>query len=165
MKTPKENKNVLAFSGEFPHFAYFREGRWYEIHTHELLKGITHWEEIPQMKNTPIGMSSMTKSITVGEMNPLGTNALKPKTAIDQAIDEIHQEITNSKNPNALTKRGEEYRIGLQKAIVILMGLREVEKEQIMKAHGDEISYLHDDGSWKNLNGEQYYNETYGGNK
>ena len=137
MKTPKENKKVFAYCGEYPHIAYFREGRWYEVHTHELLEGITHWDEMPEMKPT------------------------KPKTAINQAIDEIHQEIANSKNPDALTKRGGEYRIGLQHAIVILMGLREVEKEQIMKAHGDEISYLHDDGSWKNLNGEQYYNETY----
>ena len=141
MKTPKENKNVLAFSGEFPHFAYFREGRWYEIHTHELLKGITHWEEIPELKPT------------------------KPKTAINQAIDEIHQEIANSKNPDALTKRGGEYRIGLQHAIVILMGLAEVEKEQIMNDFISGMEFIAVDPNRYKEDAEQYYNETYGGNK
>jgi hypothetical protein len=37
-----------------------------------------------------------------------------------------------------------------------------MEKEQIINAHGEDRSYLQDDGSWKRINGEQYYNETYG---
>jgi hypothetical protein len=36
------------------------------------------------------------------------------------------------------------------------------EKEQIIDAHGDEQSYLQDDGSWRTITSDQYYNETYG---
>jgi hypothetical protein len=42
---------------------------------------------------------------------------------------------------------------------------KEMEKEQIIDAHGDEQSKLQDDGTWRVQTGEQYYNETYGGNK
>lgn len=38
---------------------------------------------------------------------------------------------------------------------------KEMEKEQIMDAYGDEQSHLQDDGSWKRTTAEQYYNETY----
>ena len=38
---------------------------------------------------------------------------------------------------------------------------KEMEKEQIINAHGDEQSYLQDDGSWKTIYAEQYYNETF----
>jgi hypothetical protein len=40
-----------------------------------------------------------------------------------------------------------------------------MEEEQIIDAHGDEQSKLQDDGTWRVQTGEQYYNETYGGNK
>mgnify|MGYP003653049534 CR=1 FL=1 len=38
---------------------------------------------------------------------------------------------------------------------------KEMEKEQIMEAHGDEQIYLKDDGSWKTIYAEEYYNQTY----
>ena len=38
---------------------------------------------------------------------------------------------------------------------------KEIEKEQIINAHGDEQSYLQDDGSWKTIYAEEYYNETF----
>tara|TARA_R110000868_G_scaffold165187_1_gene398120 strand:+ start:229 stop:462 length:234 start_codon:yes stop_codon:yes gene_type:complete len=38
-----------------------------------------------------------------------------------------------------------------------------MEKEQIIDAYGDEQSHLQDDGSWRTVTSEQYYNETYGG--
>lgn len=41
---------------------------------------------------------------------------------------------------------------------------KEMEKEQIKNAHGDEQSKLQDDGRWKIQTAEQYYNETYGEN-
>jgi hypothetical protein len=47
----------------------------------------------------------------------------------------------------------------------ILEQAKEMEKEQIKSAHGEEQSKLQDDGSWKRQTAEQYYNETYGGNK
>ncbi len=34
-------------------------------------------------------------------------------------------------------------------------------EKQIMDAHGDEQSYLQDDGSWRTITAEQYYNETF----
>jgi hypothetical protein len=39
---------------------------------------------------------------------------------------------------------------------------KEMEWKQLVDAHGEDRSYLQDDGSWKRINGEQYYNETYG---
>lgn len=39
---------------------------------------------------------------------------------------------------------------------------KEKEREQIIEAHGDEQSHLQDDGSWRTVSAEQYYNETYG---
>ena len=41
---------------------------------------------------------------------------------------------------------------------------KEMEKQQIEKAHGEDRSYLQNDGSWKTINGEQYYTKTYGNN-
>ena len=38
---------------------------------------------------------------------------------------------------------------------------KEMEKEQIINAHGDEQSYLQDDGIWIRLSGTEYYNETF----
>ena len=38
---------------------------------------------------------------------------------------------------------------------------KQMEKEQIINAHGDEQSYLQDDGSWKTIYAEEYYNETF----
>jgi len=39
---------------------------------------------------------------------------------------------------------------------------KQKEKQQILDAHGDEQSHLQDDGSWRTVTSEQYYNETYG---
>jgi hypothetical protein len=38
---------------------------------------------------------------------------------------------------------------------------KEMEKEQIINAHGDEQSYLQDDGIWIRISGTEYYNETF----
>ena len=38
---------------------------------------------------------------------------------------------------------------------------KQMEKEQIINAHGDEQNYLQDDGSWKTIYAEEYYNETF----
>ena len=40
---------------------------------------------------------------------------------------------------------------------------KQMEKEQIINAFGNEQSHLQDDGSWRKIYAEQYYNETYGG--
>jgi hypothetical protein len=47
----------------------------------------------------------------------------------------------------------------------LLNQFKEMEKQQIIDAHGDEQSKLQDDGTWRVQTGEDYYNETYGGNK
>jgi hypothetical protein len=38
---------------------------------------------------------------------------------------------------------------------------KEMEKEQIKEAHGDERDYLLDSGNFITISAEQYYNETY----
>ena len=38
---------------------------------------------------------------------------------------------------------------------------KEMEKEQIMEAHGDERDYLTDSGSFITISAEEYYNKTY----
>jgi hypothetical protein len=43
----------------------------------------------------------------------------------------------------------------------ILKQAKEMEKEQIKEAHGDERDYLADSGSFITISAEQYYNETY----
>ena len=42
---------------------------------------------------------------------------------------------------------------------------KEMEKEHIIKAHGIKYDYSHSQIDPKRITGEQYYNETYGGNK
>ena len=44
----------------------------------------------------------------------------------------------------------------------IIEHAKEMHKDQIIDAHGDEQSHLQDDGTWKMVTAEQYYNETYG---
>ena len=53
----------------------------------------------------------------------------------------------------------------LMAKIELRIKVREMEKKQIINAHGDEQSKLQDDGTWKVQTAKQYYNETYGGNK
>jgi hypothetical protein len=43
----------------------------------------------------------------------------------------------------------------------IIEKAKEMEKEQIMEAHGDERDYLTDSGNFITISAEQYYNETY----
>jgi hypothetical protein len=38
---------------------------------------------------------------------------------------------------------------------------KEMEKEQITEAHGNERDYLSDSGNFITISAEQYYNETY----
>ena len=61
------------------------------------------------------------------------------------------------KHPQKILSFGE----AIDKAVELL----QVEKEQIMEAHGEEQSKLQDDGSWKRQTAEQYYNEIYGEDK
>jgi hypothetical protein len=42
---------------------------------------------------------------------------------------------------------------------------RRMEKKQIAKAHGIQFDYSYSQIDPKKITGEQYYNETYGGNK
>ena len=43
----------------------------------------------------------------------------------------------------------------------LLNQAKQMEKEQIINAHGDEQSYLQDDGSWIRISGTEYYNKTF----
>ena len=42
---------------------------------------------------------------------------------------------------------------------------KEIEKKQIAKAHGIQFDYSYSQIDPKKITGEEYYNETYGGNK
>jgi hypothetical protein len=87
----------------------------------------------------------------------------KKQTSIDIAIEQINQCMIESRNPNCLTKRTGDYRIGLKKAINILQDLKAMHRQEIIDAVSKGWDY-NEDGlvSWM---GEHYYNETYGGNK
>ena len=83
----------------------------------------------------------------------------KKQTSIDIAIEQINQCMIESRNPNSITKRTGDYRIGLKKAKDILEELKSMHKQQIIDAvDGFPLEN-------RNLNGEDYYNETYRGNK
>ena len=66
------------------------------------------------------------------------------QTAVEWLIDE-------------LTDNGIDY---LDLAYVIIRQAKEMEKQQIIDAHG-LIAKLQEDGSHKIISGETYYNETY----
>lgn len=66
---------------------------------------------------------------------------MKKQTAVEFLVEEI----TNSTMPA---------RKAIEQA-------KAMEREQIIDAHGDEQSHLQDDGSWRTVTAEQYYNETY----
>jgi hypothetical protein len=82
----------------------------------------------------------------------------KKQTSIDIAIEQINQCMIESRNPNSMTKRTGDYRIGLKKAKDILEELKAMHREEIIDAvDGFPIQN-------RNLDGKDYYNETYGGN-
>jgi DNA polymerase III alpha subunit (gram-positive type) len=47
----------------------------------------------------------------------------------------------------------------------ILQKAKEMEKEQIIKAHSIQYNYSYSQIDPKKITGEQYYEQTYGGNK
>lgn len=87
----------------------------------------------------------------------------KQSSVVETAIKQIYQRILDSKNPNTLTKRSGEYRIGLQEAINILEDLKAMHKKEIMYAYMKTLPI--EDGVFTAIRkAEQHYNETYGGN-
>lgn len=84
------------------------------------------------------------------------------QTVIDIALEQIYQAIVKSKNPDALTKRTGEYRIGLRKAMDILSELKEMEKEQMRDVWDESRSeYMGDNYIGKEKSFEDYYNEIF----
>jgi 2,4-dienoyl-CoA reductase-like NADH-dependent reductase (Old Yellow Enzyme family) len=99
------------------------------------------------------------------------SNEKKQKRTLTEVTKEVTNEVTKKVTQqtavewllNAIeTKNGEEFSSYYSEFI---QQAKELEKEQIINAHGDEQSKLQDDGTWKVQTAEQYYNETYGGNK
>jgi hypothetical protein len=68
------------------------------------------------------------------------------------AVEWLYNELLNAE-PNVL-----EWNKLLERA-------KEMEKEQIIKAHGIKFDYSYSQIDPKEITGEQYYNEIYGGNK
>ena len=83
------------------------------------------------------------------------------KTTLQQLIEELEQ-LHHEVSCNMGTDQNMGKLEALDDAIELAKGLIEKEKEQIESAHGEDRSYLQDDGSWKRINGNQYYNETFG---
>jgi hypothetical protein len=93
------------------------------------------------------------------------------KSIIDIAIEQIYQKMADSRETR---ERGGEYRIGLYVAGNIIENLREMHKEEIKDAYNQGYRDVERDVSNIPLiigdiseynNAENYYNETYGGNK
>ena len=88
----------------------------------------------------------------------------KQSSVVETAIKQIYQRILDSKNPNTLTKRSGDYRIGLQEAINILEDLKAMHRKEIMYAYMKTLPI--EDGVFTAVRkAEQHYNETYGGNE
>jgi len=51
--------------------------------------------------------------------------------------------------------------INKNRGLEVFMKAIQMEKEQIMEAHGDERDYRSDSGNFITISAEQYYNETY----
>ncbi|MFY7938659.1 MAG: hypothetical protein ACOVOQ_14855 [Flavobacterium sp.] len=66
----------------------------------------------------------------------------KESSVVETAIEQIYQRILDSKNPNTLTKRGGEYRIGLQEAISILEVLKEKYEHEMCLFADEYASYV-----------------------
>lgn len=82
----------------------------------------------------------------------------KNQTALDIVISQLKEEIEKSAHKDAGTIRTGDYRIGLAKAIHFCTLAKELYKEQIINAvDGFPLPN-------RGLNGEQYYQQTYGGN-
>jgi hypothetical protein len=78
------------------------------------------------------------------------------KTAIQEAIEKINEQIRKSAHNELETNRSGDYRIGLNKAINILEDFKELEKQQIIDAYKDGVT-----GDSGSINSEQYYNQTF----
>ena len=55
----------------------------------------------------------------------------------------------------------EEYKLVGMLTTAMVDKAQEMHKQEIIIAHGEDRSYLQDDGSWKRIDGKQYYNETF----
>ena len=75
------------------------------------------------------------------------------QTAVEWLIEKLNQ-----CEPMYSGVQSNEHKEYLEK---LVKQAKEMEKEQIINAHGDEQSYLQDDGSWKTIYAEEYYNETF----
>jgi len=56
-------------------------------------------------------------------------------TAIEWLVEQLEQQIVLSKNPNLLTKRTGDYRIGLRHAIDLCDQAKQMEKEQMKEMY------------------------------
>ena len=81
-------------------------------------------------------------------------------TAVQKIIEQIDEEVQVLSNLYGSEIKGR--LIALAFAKKRCLEVLELEKQQIIDAHGDEQSHLQDDGSWRTVTSEQYYNETYG---
>jgi len=80
------------------------------------------------------------------------------QTAVEWLIDEITFSERNLYNWMWIKLKTTLQGYNLEK---IIEKAKEMEKEQIKEAHGDERDYRSDSGNFITISAEQYYNETY----
>jgi hypothetical protein len=81
------------------------------------------------------------------------------KTAVEQLIAEIERRVSIIQSePQTMTRE-----LMIENLDAALEKFKEMEKEQIINANRDGVDMVVDKKDF--ISGEQYYNETYGGNK
>lgn len=75
----------------------------------------------------------------------------KKQTSIEWLIDQL-KSIPLAKDKDEFTNGD---------IMDIVNKAKQLHKQEIIAAHGQEQHYLQFDGSWKMMNGEQYYEETF----
>jgi hypothetical protein len=125
-------------------------------------------------KKVIISMMDELKPEDMAEVVELITSKQpKNQTALDIVISQLKEEIVKSAHKDSSTIRSGDYRIGLTKAINFCTLAKEMENEQ-KKHRAIESYYLYSQyldqrpkigGATVEMDFEQWYNETYGGNK
>jgi hypothetical protein len=83
-------------------------------------------------------------------------------TAVEWLVEQLEKQIEKSAKNELGTNRGSDYRIGLRKAIDFCGQAIEMEKKQIVEAHGNKTKKSVGVSNYTyTLTGEQYYNETF----
>jgi len=85
----------------------------------------------------------------------------KQQTAVQEHIAWLKEQLQQCIDDGYSSSWIYAYKLAIDNAEIML----ESEKEQIIKAHGIQFDYSHSQIDPKKITGEQYYQQTYGGDK